>query len=302
MFFSWTTGIVARLSSFRSELRQLARILPPVRKYIELVSQVSNLNETGTREEIPFGAVSFKNVSFHYGSKDDSGRGLSNISFEIQPGEMVGIVGESGAGKSTLTKLLLRGWDTDSGGIYLDNIPLVDYAPTFRRQIVYIGQEGMPFDNTVRFNLTFGGEGDVSDDVLWEKLDNAQLADRIRQTPEGLDSIVGERGIRLSGGERQRLFMAQAMIRKAKILILDEATSHLDVNTEEIIFQRAIKEASRGVTTLIVAHRFATLKSCDRIMVLDNGRLISFDTHQALMRTCSIYKELVSKQDLTLAN
>lgn len=302
MFFSWTSGVVGRLSSIRSVLRSFAYLTPSIKKYLELVNQKSDLEENGTKEKITFGGIAFKNVSFRYDRKDNKGRGISNVSFEIEPGQMVGIVGESGAGKSTVSKLILRAWDPVSGGIYIDGVSLPDYASGFRKQIAHVGQDGTPFDNTIRFNLTFGSENEVSDEELWNALEHAQLAERIRESKDGLDSVVGERGIRLSGGERQRLFLAQAMIRKVKILILDEATSHLDVNTEEAIFGQVIREASRGVTTLIVAHRFATLRSCHKILVMKEGKLVAFDTHAALMNSCAYYSELVAKQSLTMAN
>ena len=299
MLFSWTASVTARLGSIRSEMRQVARQIPTIKKYIDLVSTEPDLDETGTKLEIKYGKINMSNVSYNYGAESGGGdRGIYNVSLEIEAGEMIGIVGESGAGKSTLIKLLTRAWDPTSGGIYIDNIPLEEFASSYRRQIAFVQQEGQLFDNTIRFNLTFGAYGELSDDVLWQALENTQMAKRVRQSKDGLDSLVGERGIKLSGGERQRLLMAQAIIRKAKILILDEATSHLDVKTEEGIFQNVIRKTSENATTIIVAHRFATLKSCSRIIVMDNGRLVAFDNHKELMRSCNIYRELVEKQNL----
>ncbi len=303
MFFSWAGGVTARLNSIRSNMRQLARSVPPIQKYVEMVGQEPDINETGQRTDIPFGQISFKNVTYIYPSKKRGRRrGVQNVTFEINPNEMVGIVGESGAGKSTIIKLLTRAWDCNSGGIYIDNIPLKDFASSFRKNIAFVQQEGQLFDETVRFNLIFGYDKDLPDEVLKQALEDTQLLERIEHSEEGLDTLVGERGIKLSGGERQRLLMARAIVRKTKILVLDEATSHLDVNIEERIFQHAIKKASLNTTTLIVAHRFATLKSCNRIIVMDKGRLVAFDTHDNLMDTCSIYQNLVDKQSLVGLN
>lgn len=295
--FSWSGGITARLGSIRSCLRDLARSLPPIKKYLDLVNQEPEIRETGSRAKIPYGAISFRNVTFRY-EGESKGRGIENVSFNIEPGETVGIVGESGAGKSTIMRLLLRSWDPQSGGIYIDSIPLTDFERGFRKDIAYVQQEGQLFDETVRFNLTLGITDTISDVALWQALEATELKKRIEKSELGLESIVGERGIKLSGGERQRLLMARAIIRRAKIIILDEATSHLDVKTEETIFEQAIKQAAKGVTTLIIAHRFATLKSCNRILVMDDGLLVAFDTHAKLLKSCSIYQNLVEKQML----
>lgn len=296
--FAWSGGITARLGSIRSSLRDIARSLPPIQKYLELVNQEPAIKETGTRTGIPYGAISFRNVTFRYEGNAE-GRGIENVSFDIEPGETVGIVGESGAGKSTVMRLLLRSWDPQSGGIYIDNIPLIDFAHSFRKDIAFVQQEGQLFDETVRFNLTLGMTSEeVADEELWNALEAAQLQKRVVGSELGLESVVGERGIKLSGGERQRLLMARAIIKKSKIIILDEATSHLDVKTEEAIFEQAIKQAAKGVTTLIVAHRFATLKSCSRILVMDDGKPVAFDTHSELYESCLIYRNLVNKQML----
>ncbi|MDQ5953168.1 MAG: ATP-binding cassette, subfamily bacterial [Patescibacteria group bacterium] len=302
MFVSWTSGVTGRLGSIRNDLRGLARSNPSIVKYLELIAQDPDLDETGTEENIPFGRIHFDNVSYRYPEDKNKGdRGISNVTFEIHAGETVGIVGQSGAGKSTMVKLLLRGWDPHSGGIYIDNIPLSKFSRKFRQNFAFVEQEGQLFDETIRFNLTFGMNKEVDDQTLWQILRDVKLEERVMSTEKGLGSMVGERGIRLSGGERQRLLMARAMARKAKILILDEATSNLDVETEDSIFQSAIQKASVGSTTIIIAHRFATLKSCNRVIVMDEGKLIAFDTHEELMRYCSVYRNLVEKQNLVTA-
>ncbi len=295
--FSLASGITSRLNGIKNSVRNFSRFQPAIKKYLELINQEPAIKETGTRSDIPYGAISFRNVTFRYEGNTE-GRGIENVSFDIEPGKTIGIVGESGAGKSTIMGLLLRCWDPQSGGIYIDGTPLTDFARSFRKDISFVQQQGQLFDETVRFNLTLGMIEETSDEELWQALEAAQLKKRIAKSELGLESVVGERGIKLSGGERQRLLMARAIIKKSKIIILDEATSHLDVKTEEVIFEQAIKKASKGVTTLIVAHRFATLKSCDAIMVVDDRKLVAFDTHLELMESCSIYRKLVEMQML----
>ncbi len=301
--FSLASGITSRLNGIKNSVRNFSRFQPAIKKYLELVNQEPAIKETGTRTEIPYGAISFRNVTFRYEGSSE-GRGIENVSFDIEPGETVGIVGESGAGKSTIMRLLLRSWDPQSGGIYIDNVPLTDFAHSFRQDIAFVQQEGQLFDETVRFNLTLGMTSkEASDEELWKALEAAQLMKRVASSELGLESVVGERGIKLSGGERQRLLMARAIVKKSKIIILDEATSNLDVTTEEAIYEQAIKQAAKDVTTLITAHRFATLKSCSRILVIDDGKLVAFDTHFELMNTCRIYRKLVEGQVLkTVSN
>ncbi len=298
--FSLSSGITARLAGIKNSLRNFQRFEPSIKKYLDLMNEEPAIKETGTRTDIPYGGISFQNVTFRYES-NAVGRGIENVSFEIAPGKMVGIVGTSGAGKSTIMKLLLRCWDPQSGGIYIDGAPLTDFARSFRKDIAFVQQEGQLFDETVRFNLTSGMTSEVTEDDLWLALEAAQLKERIAESEFALDSVVGERGIKLSGGERQRLLMAQAIIRKSKIIILDEATSHLDVKTEEAIFEQAIKQAAKGTTMLIVAHRFATLKSCDSIIVMHEGSVVASGTHVELYESCSIYHDLVNKQMLVTA-
>lgn len=299
MFISWSGGIVTRLGSIRQVMRQVARCIPTIQKYIDLVDTESDLPDTGTRREIPFGRISMSNVTYTYGRGNN--RGIKDVTFDIEAGETVGIVGPSGAGKTTIIRLLTRAWDPTSGGIYFDNTPLTEYAQSYRQQIAFVQQEGQLFDDTIRFNLTFGVDSEMDDDLLWKALRDARLEERIKGAKGGLNALVGERGIKLSGGERQRLLIAQAILRKAKVLILDEATSQMDAKTEESIFNNIIRKKLAGVTTIIIAHRFATLKSCSRIMVMDGGRLIAFDSHSKLMQSCEIYRELVKKQGFELA-
>lgn len=302
MLFSWTGSTTARLGSIRSEMRQIARQVPTIQKYLHLVETEPDLNENGTQRDISYGKISMSRVSYTYGSaEDENDRGVKDVTFDIEAGETVGIVGESGAGKTTLIRLITRAYDPSSGGIYIDNTPLPDFDRSYRRQIAFVQQEGQLFDNTIRFNLTFGADTEVDDTTLWKALKDARLDERVRETRKGLDEFVGERGIKLSGGERQRLLIAQATIRKAKILILDEATSQMDAKIEGEIFENVISQQLQGVTTIIIAHRFATLKSCSRIMVMDKGRLIAFDNHATLMKSCEIYRELVKKQKLDMA-
>lgn len=299
VFYSWVGGIVSRIGMLRGNSRELAQLAPPIRKYLDLVEEKPEIDENGTITDIPYGRIEFRNVSFKYKKKRQHGGGLEDVTLEINPGETVGIVGMSGAGKSTLVKLLLRGHDPDSGGIYIDGVALPHYAPSYRTHIGYVQQEEILFDDTIRYNMELGLDHHLSDEELWKALSDVALESRIRKSEHKLDTIVGERGIKLSGGERQRLTIARAALMKPRILILDEATSHLDVENEHLVSNNVIRRVAASTTTIMIAHRFATLKSCNRIIVMHKGRLIGFDSHEALLETCSIYKMLVDRQNLS---
>jgi ATP-binding cassette subfamily B protein len=233
-------------------------------------------------------AIRFENVSFIHEGRD---AGLDGVSFEIPGGSFVGIVGPSGAGKSTILKLLFRFYDPASGRILIDgeDISSVTQA-SLRSTLGLVPQEVVLFNDTLRFNIAYARPSASEAEVL-EAARRAQLGAFIESLPQGLDTRVGERGLKLSGGEKQRVGVARAILLDPAILVLDEATSSLDSRTEEEV-QSALSEASRGRTTIAVAHRLSTIARADKIIVLDKGRVAEEGDHEALLKADGLYARL----------
>lgn len=239
-------------------------------------------------------AVRFENVRFRY--RTEGPPALDGISFSIDPGETVAIVGASGAGKTTIASLLLRFFDPDEGTIYLGGRDIRTLHPdAVRSQIALVPQDTFLFHDTVRENILLA-DPSASDEELVHATRSSNAEDFIAGLPEGYQTIVGERGLRLSGGERQRIAIARALLKDASILVLDEATSNVDVAGEADI-QASLEELRRGRTTLVIAHRLSTVREADRILVLDQGRLTEAGTHQELMGRRGRYASLVATQE-----
>ena len=242
--------------------------------------------------KVDHGAIRFSNISFAH---EGRASGLNNISFDIPGGAFVGIVGASGTGKSTILKLLFRFYDAQSGEISIDgqNIKTLTQH-SLRSSLGVVPQEVVLFNDTLRFNLAYAVL-DASDEMIMSAVSKAQLNEFIDSLPDGLDTRVGERGLKLSGGEKQRVGVARAILRDPLILILDEATSSLDSGTEEEV-QNALQEASRGRTTLAVAHRLSTVADADFILVLDNGAIVESGSHDDLVAAEGVYAHLWHRQ------
>jgi ATP-binding cassette subfamily B protein len=240
------------------------------------------------------GDVGFENVSFAYPTRPDT-LAVDGVSLAVRAGEKVAIVGPSGAGKSTLFHLLLRFYDPLSGAISFDGVPIQAADPReVRSRIALVPQESVVFAATARENIRFG-RPDASDVEVERAADLAHASEFIRRLPGGFESQLGERGVTLSGGQRQRIAIARAILRDAPLLLLDEATSSLDAESETLV-QTALEELMRHRTTLVIAHRLATVLSCDRIMVMDQGRIVEQGTHASLVAANGLYARLARLQ------
>ena len=242
----------------------------------------------------PRGTLEFAHVEFHYPTRPDA-PALHDFKLAIQPRETVAIVGPSGAGKSTLFQLAERFYDPQAGHILLDGVPLTDADPAdIRARIAMVPQETVIFAASARDNLRYGN-WDATDDELWDAARAANAEEFLRKLPDGLDTFMGEGGARLSGGQRQRVAIARALLRRAPLLLLDEATSALDAESEKLV-QDALETLMHDRTTIVIAHRLATVRAADRIIVMDDGRIVEEGKHDALVAADGLYARLARLQ------
>jgi ATP-binding cassette subfamily B protein len=239
------------------------------------------------------GAVEFEAVSFRYPSRPDT-PALDDVTFAVEPGETVALVGPSGAGKTTVFQLLLRFYDVSQGSVLVDGVDVRAADPrALRKRIAVVSQDPVIFSASASANIRYGRP--PASDAEVRAAAEAAAADFLFDLPDGLDTFLGEKGVRLSGGQRQRVAIARAILRRAPILLLDEATSALDAESEQAV-QHALATLSRDRTTIVVAHRLATVRRADRILVLEAGRLVAAGAHDALVREAGLYARLASLQ------
>ncbi len=225
---------------------------------------------------------------------------LHGVSFRVEAGQTVALVGSSGAGKSTLASLVPRLYDVGAGAVRLSGRDVRDLSfDSIRATVGVVTQDGHLFHDSIRANLRYAAP-DATDDEVWEAIDNARLGDLVRSLPDGLDTVVGERGYRLSGGERQRLTIARLLLARPRVVILDEATAHLD-SQSEVAVQEALAAALDGRTALVIAHRLSTIRAADVILVIDDGRVTERGTHAQLLAAGGRYADLYERSSPTVS-
>lgn len=298
-FVIYTTFIgasVGGLGDLYSELQRSMGASDRIREILDSENESVSLIGKEEEQETHFtGKIEYKNLSFAYPTRQDV-QVLKNINLSIQPGEKIALVGHSGAGKSTFVQLLLRFYPVSEGLIQVDDTAIDQFSlTTYRKNIGIVPQEVLLFGGTIRENIAYGKPTATEDEII-EAAKKAYAYDFIQSFPEGLHTLVGERGIKLSGGQRQRIAIARAILKNPAILILDEATSSLDAESEHLV-QEALNELMKNRTTIIIAHRLSTIRKVDRIYVLDQGAIVEEGTHEILSKkTDGIYQHLLKLQ------
>ena len=293
-------GAVAALSEIWSELQRAAGATERLVELLNIEDIVSDPTKAVSPPKSWSGEITFSDVTFAYPSRADEAA-LSNVNLNIQPGETIALVGLSGAGKSTLIQLLQRFYDPDEGKIFLDGIDIKTMNRLdFRKSIALVPQDPVIFASNVMENIRFGNPH-ASDEEIYQAARSAAAHEFISELPQGYDTYVGERGVMLSGGQKQRVAIARAILRNAPVLLLDEATSALDAENERSV-QKAFDHLSKGRTTIVVAHRLATVKKADRIIVLDKGKIMAQGNHDTLISEKGLYARLASLQFINGVN
>jgi ATP-binding cassette subfamily B protein len=298
-FTSFSTILIARLEQVVNFLNFAFSQAPKIRQFFEVIDTAPTVRDAvGARDAgRAVGVVRFEDVSFSY---DGRRQAVQSLSFEVRPGETLALVGATGSGKSTTLGLLHRAFDPQSGRICVDGVDIRELSlVSLRRNIGVVFQEPMLFARSIRENVAVG-RPDASDHEITVALGRAQATDVMMHQPLGLDTVVAERGRSLSGGERQRLSIARALLKDPPILILDEATSALDAGTEDKV-KRALDEVMKGRTTLVIAHRLATIRTATRIAVFDEGRIVETGTFDELVERGGRFAELAKAQFVSRA-
>ncbi len=307
------TRLYGPLTALANAPMDIVTAIVSFERVFEVLDLKPLLSDAPDAVDVPGGpaTIEFDDVRFSYPSAEkvslasleevavlDSRGGqevLHGISFRAEPGQMVALVGSSGAGKSTIASLLPRLYDVDSGAVRVSGLDVREVtSSSLRRTVGMVTQDGHLFHDTIRANLAFA-RPEVTDDVVWDALRRARLEDLVRALPDGLDTVIGDRGYRLSGGERQRLTIARLLLAAPAVVVLDEATSALD-STNESAVQEALGEAMVDRTSLVIAHRLSTVRAADRILVLEAGRVVESGTHAELLAAGGRYTELYETQ------
>ncbi|MBM3177937.1 MAG: ABC transporter ATP-binding protein [Bacteroidetes bacterium] len=276
----WTSSMVQRAEASQKRINEFLQTQPEIVSEKNLIRAIE-------------GSVEFKNVDFIY--PDTGIHAIRNLSFRVQPGSSVAIIGTTGSGKSTVAALTARLYDATKGAVLIDNLPIQDYQPeNLREQMGFVTQDVFLFSDTIYNNIGFG-IGSAQQEAVVHAAQQADILDNINDFPEGFETRIGERGIMLSGGQKQRVSIARAIIKKPSILILDDALSAVDTRTEDRILQN-LKEEMRGRTTMIISHRASSAKLAENIIVLSDGSVMEEGNHDELMKKGGFYSDLVARQ------
>jgi ABC-type multidrug transport system fused ATPase/permease subunit len=295
--FVFITGLVAgSIGGLASQMGTLQRSIGVIESVMEILSfktETVDMREKVSKQALR-GEIEFSNVSFTYASRQDV-EVLRDVSFKVPAGKQVALVGSSGSGKSTIAALIQQFYAPNAGEIRFDNQPASSYSLTdLRSHMAFVPQEVILFGGTIYDNILYGAPGSTSEQVR-EAARKANALDFIEAFPDGFQTVVGERGIQLSGGQRQRIAIARAVLRNPTILILDEATSSLDSESERLV-QDALEKLMVGRTSVVIAHRLSTIRKADTILVLDQGKVRETGTHEELIATGGLYNRLCELQ------
>ena len=287
----WPMMALGQIFTMRSRAKTS---LKRVSNFLDQEEEIKNVDNPIFIKNIK-GKIEFKNFSFTYPNGQENS--LKNISFVVNPGETIGIVGKIGSGKTTLVNSLLRLYNIDNDKIFIDDVDLMKCDITsLRNEIAYVPQDNFLFSDKVSNNISFGRRN-ASFDKIRDAAIFADVNDNIVNFKEGYDTVSGERGVTLSGGQKQRISIARAYIKESPIMIMDDSVSAVDVKTEETILKH-IKENRKNMTTLVVASRISTVMNLDKILVLDEGKVVGYDSHKELIKTCPVYQKMVYLQEL----
>ena len=300
LIFLWSDKFIEAVWVMTDAQKQFINDKINIEKYFELIETESDIkySDAPIKDNL-IGDIEFKDVYFHYPNREKEGKTktlLNNLSFSIKSGEKIGFVGESGSGKSTVANLIRRAFDPQSGFISTNGHDLKDIdIKLFLKQIGSVEQEVILFDKTIRENISFGLDRLLTDEELNEIAKSSGVQKFYHKLENGWDTTIGEGGCKLSGGEKQRVGIARALAKKPQLLIFDEATSALDMISEREV-QDAIDKSCNGKTAIIIAHRLSTVRDCDRIFVMKDGKLLAADNHNTLFKNCEYYNTLIKNQ------